>query len=497
MKVSVLLTTYNHETYIAQAIDSVLMQETNFDFEIVIMEDCSTDRTRDIVISYQRKYPDTIRLILSKENNCDNSNLVTAWLTSSSPYVALLDGDDYWTSPLKLQKQVNFLDAHPECAICFHNVTILYEGGGQDPWLASVNQKEISTLEDLLAAGNFIPCSSTLVRRGLLEHFPDWYCSYGMSGDTELNILAAEHGKIGYLDAVMGVYRVHSRGMYSSLSQAQKLEWELKQYKDINANLGFKYEEFLEPRIAQIEAKLIWQSKGIDYQHLIRRLKEVVGAILPSKATVVVFGKGSDEQLQLGDRKVWSFLQAGDGGSEQLFAGGSQGSREAPWISPDTIYEFRLYRGKERKKLLSVVKVAQGEEASGIISANQEDASSDEAFIIATPNPVLPAGPGIVGTTTISWSTGDGSEGQVWLAEERIVAYHYPADSAEAVASLDTLREKGADFLLLPSTAFWWLEAYPEFKQHLESHYRVVAHDEDACLIYALRAPETYHQIVR
>src|SRR5215217_1764661 len=158
MKVSVLLTTYNHEKWISQAIESTLLQKTNFDYEVVIMEDCSTDRTRDIVTSYQRRYPDKIRLVLSEMNKCDNTNWIAAWQTSPSRYVAFLDGDDYWTSPYKLQRQVDFLDTHPDYAICYHNVTVLYEDGSRKLFFhdRSAAKKETSTLEDLLA-GCFIP----------------------------------------------------------------------------------------------------------------------------------------------------------------------------------------------------------------------------------------------------------------------------------------------------------------------------------------------------
>src|SRR5918993_30043 len=129
MKVSVLLTTYNHEKYIAQAIDSALTQETNFDYEIVIIEDCSTDGTRDIVISYQKRYPEKIRLVLAEKNECDNTAFAAAFQASPARYIALLDGDDYWTSPHKLQRQAEFLDAHSECVLCFHKVAVVYQDG--------------------------------------------------------------------------------------------------------------------------------------------------------------------------------------------------------------------------------------------------------------------------------------------------------------------------------------------------------------------------------
>src|SRR5436190_4362149 len=134
MKVSVLVTTYNHEKYIAQSLDSVLMQETNFDFEIVIFEDCSTDATRGIVIAYQKRYPGKIRLRLPDRNQCSNKPFAEEFEAAPSPFIAIMDGDDYWTSPRKLQKQVEFLDAHPECALCFHNALRIYEDEDRAPF---------------------------------------------------------------------------------------------------------------------------------------------------------------------------------------------------------------------------------------------------------------------------------------------------------------------------------------------------------------------------
>ena len=125
MKVSVLTITYNHEKYIAQAIESVLIQEVNFDYELVIGEDCSTDKTREIVIDYQRKYPHKIRLLLNEKNLGMHRNFAQTYHACRGQYIAVLEGDDFWTSPHKLQKQVDFLDNNPDFAICFHNMQVI------------------------------------------------------------------------------------------------------------------------------------------------------------------------------------------------------------------------------------------------------------------------------------------------------------------------------------------------------------------------------------
>src|SRR5688572_23850951 len=130
MKVSVLVMTYNHARFIRQALDSVLMQRTGFDFEVLISEDCSTDGTREIVVEYARRHPHTITLLLSEANLRSNAVVTRGIDAARGEYIALLDGDDYWTSPDKLRKQAAFLDSHSECALCFHNARVQRDDHG-------------------------------------------------------------------------------------------------------------------------------------------------------------------------------------------------------------------------------------------------------------------------------------------------------------------------------------------------------------------------------
>jgi glycosyltransferase involved in cell wall biosynthesis len=242
MKVSVLVMTYNHACYIAEALESALTQQVSFNYEILVSEDASTDGTREIVVEFQRRHAARIRLLLSERNIRSNEVVVRGIRAARGQYIALLDGDDCWTSPHKLQRQADFLDAHPECAICFHNATVVHQDGSRAPWnWTPARQKPISTLEDLWM-GNFIATSSTMFRRGLFKEVPAWYISFFPITDWPLHILNAEHGAIGYLDEVMGVYRYHAGGLYSTLSEAQKLAATLNFYKRMNACLDFKYD---------------------------------------------------------------------------------------------------------------------------------------------------------------------------------------------------------------------------------------------------------------
>lgn len=255
MKVSVLIVTYNHEKYIAEALDSVLMQEVDFGYEIVIGEDFSTDNTRDILIDYQRKHPDKIRLLLQEKNFgfYGKYNFILTFHACRGQYIAMLEGDDYWTSPEKLQKQVDVLDNNPDCAICFHNVMVIYEDPPelshpfyvQDPNGPFMQGKPrpISTLEDLIK-GNFIQTPSVMFRSRHFEKLPNWF-HMAFPGDWALNILNAQHGNIRYIDEVMGVYRVHSGGAWSQIvwcpkKYIQKLQHEIELYRLINIHFNFR-----------------------------------------------------------------------------------------------------------------------------------------------------------------------------------------------------------------------------------------------------------------
>ena len=129
VKVSVAMITYNHERFIAQSIEGVLMQQTDFAVELVIGEDCSTDGTRAIVRRYGERHPERIRLLLPERNLGADANLAAVLKACRGQYVALLEGDDYWTDPTKLQKQVDFLEEHPDYVLCHHDAVIVDENG--------------------------------------------------------------------------------------------------------------------------------------------------------------------------------------------------------------------------------------------------------------------------------------------------------------------------------------------------------------------------------
>lgn len=209
-KVDVLMMAYNHASFIAQAIESVMNQKTNFDFRLIIGEDCSTDNTFAICKSYAEKYPDKILLASQSVNIGHHKNFVHIYNLTTAPYIALCEGDDYWIDEHKLQIQVDFLENHPDFVICFHPVEEISNDGSKK--ISNQGQKQVSDIEDLIN-GWYMNTASYMFRNQRRIHFPEWFYK-SKATDLCFHILIAEHGgKIHFIDKVMAVYRRHSGGV--------------------------------------------------------------------------------------------------------------------------------------------------------------------------------------------------------------------------------------------------------------------------------------------
>ena len=216
--VSVHMTTYNHEGFIRQAIEGVVMQETDFEYELVIGEDCSTDRTREICFEYQKKHPTKIRVLWSESNLWHiggNHKRVDA--RCRGKYIAYCEGDDYWTDPKKLQKQVEYMEAHPGCAGCFHErVKCDEEGRIMEGTGLPDAMKRPLTGEDIVAWT--FPCPPTctvMYRREVGMDRPAWMNGL-FFGDRATAIWAGyAHGTVDWVAGVQpSVYRICGGGVY-------------------------------------------------------------------------------------------------------------------------------------------------------------------------------------------------------------------------------------------------------------------------------------------
>lgn len=198
--------TYNQEEFIAQAIEGVLMQETDFDYQLVIGEDCSTDRTREICKEYARNHPDKIKLLLNKENLGLGANYVKTYAECTGKYVAICDGDDYWIDSLKLQKQVDFLEDNPAYNIVYTNNYNLFPNGQQTG--PKKDKRKIITSFSELVQGNYIASVTVLFKRKSLTKEMEKLVRKIPYGDWPTYLLVlAESGKIFYIDEPTAVYR--------------------------------------------------------------------------------------------------------------------------------------------------------------------------------------------------------------------------------------------------------------------------------------------------
>ncbi len=204
--VSVFMLTYNQEMFISQTLNSVLMQNTNFRYQIAIGEDFSTDRTREICESFADQYGDKIKLLVSDKKYGLIQNFIRTLKECDGKYVAILDGDDYWTDPLKLQKQIDFLEKNHEFSIVYTGIRNLYPSGEVrlKTW---PDIKGPKIFEDLIF-GNIIPSvTAVFVNRQEKEDFPTWIGNFPY-GDWPIYLWTIKNGgKIAYLDEVTAVYR--------------------------------------------------------------------------------------------------------------------------------------------------------------------------------------------------------------------------------------------------------------------------------------------------
>jgi glycosyltransferase involved in cell wall biosynthesis len=251
MKLSVCIFTYNHEPFIAQTIEGVLAQETDFDFEIVIGEDRSSDLTRNIVQSFQEQYPQKIRALLHQRNLGMMENCSYTISQGRGEYIAVLDGDDYWTNPQKLQAQVDFLEANPEYALCFHDARILaLEGGWNKETCCGSDHQKIVSFEDIICDVH-IPTSSLVFRRSALGNYPPAWLNSLNAPDRPLFLLLASNGPGYYFNETWGVYRKHMGGTWTSQHYQSRWLTHLQIYRVMNEY----YKKVYDTSFCRCEAK--------------------------------------------------------------------------------------------------------------------------------------------------------------------------------------------------------------------------------------------------
>jgi glycosyltransferase involved in cell wall biosynthesis len=288
-EVSVLVITYNHDKYVRQALDGVTMQKTSFGVEVVLADDYSQDSTLEILKEYEANNPH-FRLLPTERRLGITLNYKRGFDACRGRYVAVLEGDDFWTSPRRLELMSTFLHRHPECSFCCHRVIRVDEVAGHaalyptfgpeaESWFFTASQ---------LARGNFIGnFSACMYRRDVIAGLEPGLWSIQLR-EWPFNIVVARRGLIGYVPEIMSVYRAHPGGIWSLKAPAEQRAMLLELIETYNEFLGFEFDAEFQSckRVLMAEAR-----SEAAYRRLGRRMKPFVPPILVTLAKNII-GRG-------------------------------------------------------------------------------------------------------------------------------------------------------------------------------------------------------------
>lgn len=237
--------TFNHGGYIRKALDSFLMQKTDFAFEILVHDDASTDGTGDIIREYEARYPGRVRPLIQRENQysqgIDNISGAFNFPRARGKYIFMCDGDDYFLSPDKLQRQVDYMEAHPDCTLCIHSARIDLVGRAlTENQMRPYRGNRRITPEEIIDKSSGYAMSSMAFPARLVKELPDYYVDCPV-GDTPLQLIAAAHGYGYYMDEPMSAYRVGVAGSWTAQGKDGDYEGKQRAYYE---RMKRTYEQF-------------------------------------------------------------------------------------------------------------------------------------------------------------------------------------------------------------------------------------------------------------
>lgn len=223
--VSICCVAFNHEEFIAKALDSFLSQKTSFLYEIIVHDDASTDKTPSIIQDYQQRHPDIVRSIFQSANKQSTGVAIypIVFAQAKGKYIATCDGDDYWTDENKLQIQVDYLETHSSSVGCFHNSINVNETGDilKERWLPVYEDRTYTQRQCFEDLHSTYSTSALMFRAHATSALPDWF--HRKPSDAALDLILTKHGYLSYLDLNMSAYRIHSQGIWQGKSEKEKV----------------------------------------------------------------------------------------------------------------------------------------------------------------------------------------------------------------------------------------------------------------------------------
>jgi glycosyltransferase involved in cell wall biosynthesis len=275
--VSICCITYNHERFIAQTLNGFLMQQTDFPIEILVHDDASTDGTASIIRDFVARYPNRIRAVLRAENQYQHGRSIMPMFAewAKGEFIALCEGDDYWTAPQKLQTQVTYLRANPDCVACCHDAVLVDEEGKTLASSYFQSAKEKFDQADVISSvlSREPTCSLVFRRSAYHAPLPQWYLR--RPNDLMLDILLTCHGSLAFINSNWAAYRIHSGGIWSGSRESARIVELILRFRILLEEPYFveRYRELLLRKIGEFGSQLFTRT---DAQHEVSRLDGII-----------------------------------------------------------------------------------------------------------------------------------------------------------------------------------------------------------------------------
>lgn len=306
MRLSVCIYTYNHESFIEQAVQSALEQDVSFDYEIVVGDDCSTDATPQILHRLAEAYPGRLRIERREANLGAEENFARTIAACRGELISFLDGDDFWTDRNKLASQVDFLERHPDASFCFHRTRSL--NAAQEYVLPPRDPSELSSIELLLQQSNPVALHTVVARREHLSDLSTWVAGLKL-GDWPLCIMLATKGPVGFIPIEMSRHRVHNGGSWTPLMPSLREAYVIQMHNRLSKLLHGEEKAAVDHR--RIDLASYWANDLIgESSESIEDLMNKIARLQDSELSTFLLSHAIERARRVNEAKIWHEAQS-------------------------------------------------------------------------------------------------------------------------------------------------------------------------------------------